>query len=308
MRLKQKIESGEFIVLAEIEPRKGWMSPKWWSNAKRVKDGIDAFVVPEMSNAVMRMSSLGGAMVLQNEGLPTVFQVCCRDRNRLAIQGDLLAAYALGITSVMAVGGEDLSYGDHHQARSVYDIDLIDLIGVIDRLRQGRDMAGIELSGAPDFLIGTTAEAGSKGKSTEMEVEEMMKRARPGRGFLSLPPFSTPPFSNRTKKGSTAARRRSFLPCCCSSRWGWPGTSSETCRISTSRRPWSTGFSAHRTRCGKRSDCGGYGVGSQEAGLQRRLSFHPRVGAEAAGNHRKVLEGRENGIKKSNGFDGGSGG
>ena len=169
--------------MAEMEPPKGVDVAEMVANAKRVKDGVDAFVVPEMSNAVMRMSSLGGAMVLRDEGLPTVFQVCCRDRNRLAIQGDLLAAYALGITNVMAVAGEDPSYGDHHQARSVYDIDLITLIGVIDRLRQGRDMAGIELSGAPDFLIGTTAEAGSKGKSTEMETEEISETGR-GRGAV----------------------------------------------------------------------------------------------------------------------------
>jgi len=192
MRLKEKIEAGEFVVLAEMEPPKGVDVAEMVTNAKRVKDGIDAFVVPEMSNAVMRLSSLGGAMVLQNEGLPTVFQVCCRDRNRLAIQGDLLAAYALGITNVMAVTGEDPSYGDHHQARSVYDIDLITLIGVIDRLRQGRDMAGIELSGAPDFLIGTNAEAGSKGKSPELETEEIMKRAGAGaRFFITTPIFDT---------------------------------------------------------------------------------------------------------------------
>lgn len=207
MGLKQKMEAGEFIVLAEMEPPKGADVSEMVTNAKRVKDGVDAFVVPEMSNAVMRMSSLGGAMVLRDEGLPTVFQVCCRDRNRLAIQGDLLAAYALGITNVMAVAGEEPSFGDHHQARSVYDIDLITLIGVIDRLRQGRDMAGIELSGAPDFLVGSTAEAGSKGKSTEMETEEIMKRAEAGaRFFITTPIFDTAllePYRKRIDRRST---------------------------------------------------------------------------------------------------------
>lgn len=188
MGLKDKIEAGEFAVLAEMEPPKGVDVSEMLSNAKRVKDGVDAYVVPEMSNAVMRMSSLGGAMVLQNEGLPTVFQVCCRDRNRLAIQGDLLAAHALGITSVMAVAGEDPSFGDHHQARSVYDLDLFELIKTVNRLNQGKDMAGIELSGAPDFLTGSTTEAGAKGKSTEMEVEEMMKRVEAGARFLVTSP------------------------------------------------------------------------------------------------------------------------
>jgi methylenetetrahydrofolate reductase (NADPH) len=188
MHLKHKIEAGEFVVLAEMEPPKGVDVSAMLTNAKRVKDGIDGFVVPEMSNAVMRMSSLGGAMVLQNEGLPTVFQVCCRDRNRLAIQGDLLAAYALGITTVMAVIGEDPSFGDHHQARPVYDIDLIELIKAVSRLQEGRDMAGIELSGAPDFLIGATTEAGAKGKSTEVEMEGMMKKAEAGAQFFITPP------------------------------------------------------------------------------------------------------------------------
>jgi methylenetetrahydrofolate reductase (NADPH) len=192
MQLKDKIEAGEFTILAEMEPPKGVDVSSLVFNAKRVKEGIDSFVVPEMSNAVMRMSSLGGAMVLQNEGLPTVFQVCCRDRNRLAIQGDLLAAHALGINTVMAVSGQDPSFGDHHQARPVYDIDLLELIKTIDRLNQGRDMAGIELSGAPNFLIGSSTEAGDKGKSTEMEVEEMMKRVEAGARFLITSPIFDP--------------------------------------------------------------------------------------------------------------------
>jgi 5,10-methylenetetrahydrofolate reductase len=192
MSLKSKLEAGEFAVLAEMEPPKGVDVSMMVANAKRVKERIDAFVVPEMSNAVMRMSSLGGAMVLQNAGMPTVFQICCRDRNRLAIQGDLLAAYALGIDTVMAVAGEDPSFGDHHQARPVYDIDLIELIGAVDRLRQGRDMAGIELAGAPEFLIGSTAEAGAKGKSTELEIEGMLKRSEAGARFFVTPPIFDP--------------------------------------------------------------------------------------------------------------------
>ncbi|OGP50933.1 MAG: 5,10-methylenetetrahydrofolate reductase [Deltaproteobacteria bacterium RBG_13_43_22] len=200
MGLKDKIEAGEFTILAEMEPPKGVDVSVMLSNAKRVKDGVDAFVIPEMGNAVMRMSSLGGAMVLQNEGLPTVFQVCCRDRNRLAIQGDLLAAHALGINTVMAVIGEDPSFGDHHQARSVNDVDLFELIKAIDRLNQGKDMAGIELAGAPDFLIGSTTEAGAKGKSTEVEMEEMMKRVEAGARFLITSPIFDPSLLDPYKK------------------------------------------------------------------------------------------------------------
>ena len=161
MKLPQKLEQGEFVVLAEMEPPKGTDIEAMVTNARRVKGKVDAFIVPEMSNAVMRMSSLGGALVLQNQGLECVIQVCCRDRNRLAIQGDLLAAGALGISGVMAVTGEDPSFGDHHQARAVNDIDLIQLLGVVEDLKKGRDMAGIELAGAPDFLLGTTSDSGA---------------------------------------------------------------------------------------------------------------------------------------------------
>ena len=124
MHLKRKFEKGEFAILAEIEPPKGVEISTMVTNATKVKGNVDAFVVPEMSNAVMRMSALGGAMILQGKGMETVMQINCRDRNRIAIQADLLAAYACGITNIMAVTGEDPSFGDHHQARSVYDIDL----------------------------------------------------------------------------------------------------------------------------------------------------------------------------------------
>jgi 5,10-methylenetetrahydrofolate reductase len=189
MKLKRKFDAGEFAVLAEMEPPKGVDVSTMVANAKRVKGQVDAYLVPEMSNAVMRMGSLGGAMVLQNQGLETVVQVCCRDRNRLALQADLLAAYALGITNVMVVGGEDPSFGDHHLARAVHDIDQIELLKTLQSLQNGRDMAGIELDGAPEFVIGSTVGAGAHGKSPEMEMEEMMKRVEVGARFFVTPPI-----------------------------------------------------------------------------------------------------------------------
>jgi len=188
MQLKDKFEGGEFAVLAEMEPPKGVDVAGMTDNAARVKGKVDAFVVPEMSNAVMRMSSLGGAMVLQGRGLETVFQVCCRDRNRIAIQADLLAAYSCGITSVMAVQGEDTSFGDHHQARSVYDIDLLDLLRAVKGLEEGRDMAGIELAGAPEFLIGSRIDAATRDRSPELEADEMRKKIDAGAEFFISPP------------------------------------------------------------------------------------------------------------------------
>lgn len=189
MDLKEKFQTGEFAILAEIEPPKGVDVTEMVDNARRVKGRVDAFLVPEMSNAVMRMSSLGAAMILQNKGMPTMIQMNCRDRNRLALQADLLAAYGCGIANVMAVTGEDPSFGDHHQARSVYDIDIFELLRAAAGLQEGRDMAGIELHGAPRFWLGSTVNAGAMGRSTEIELEEMNKMAAAGAQFFVTPPL-----------------------------------------------------------------------------------------------------------------------
>ncbi len=189
MRLKRKLNEGRFVILSEIEPPKGVDVSGMIKNAQKVKGKADAFVVPEMSNAVMRMSSLGGAMLLQSKGMETVMQVNCRDRNRIALQADLLAGFACGVQAVMAVAGEDPSYGDHHQARPVYDIDLAELLKTIKGLCAGKDMAGIDLQGAPDFLIGSTVNAGAKGKSPELEAEEMNKKIEAGADFFISPPI-----------------------------------------------------------------------------------------------------------------------
>jgi len=189
MQLKRRFEAGEFAVLAEMEPPKGVDTSQMVANAKRVKDRVDAFVVPEMSNAVMRMSSLGAAMILQVQGMEAVLQVCCRDRNRIALQADLLAAAGCGIGNVMAVTGKDPSYGDHHQARSVYDIDIFELLQTVGDLQNGRDMAGIELSGSPEFTVGATVNAAARDKSPELELEEMNRKIAAGTRFFITPPL-----------------------------------------------------------------------------------------------------------------------
>jgi 5,10-methylenetetrahydrofolate reductase len=207
MQLKRKFEAGEFAILAEMEPPKGVDTSRMVANAKRVKDDVDAFVVPEMSNAVMRMSSLGAAMIFQQQGMEAVVQVCCRDRNRLALQADLLAAFGCGIPNVMAVTGEDPSYGDHHQARPVNDINIFELLQTIEELQNGRDMAGIELAGSPEFTVGSTASAGAVGKSPELELEEMNKKIAVGTQFFITPPLfdiaAIEPFLKRVDRKKT---------------------------------------------------------------------------------------------------------
>jgi 5,10-methylenetetrahydrofolate reductase len=188
MSLKEKIDAGGFAVLAELEPPKGADFSSLLANAGLVKGRIEAFVIPEMANAVMKASSLGGCAFLQNRGFETVMQVCCRDRNRLALQADILGAAGLGIPSLMVLQGDEISYGDHHQARSVNDLSVTQLLEAIKGLAAGRDMAGIELKGAPSFLVGSLFNAGAAGGALDLEIEELKKKVELGVRFVVTSP------------------------------------------------------------------------------------------------------------------------
>lgn len=189
MSLKSRLDAGDFVILAEMEPPKGIDVSGILANALKVKGCVDAFVVPEMSSAVMRMSSLGGAMVLQGKNMETVMQVCCRDRNRLALQGDLLAASACGVENIMVVPGENTSFGDHQQARPVYDIDTSGLLAALKKLKGGRDMAGVELAGSPSFCILSNVKPSAPGEFLEEELREMDKKAEAGVDAFITPPL-----------------------------------------------------------------------------------------------------------------------
>ncbi|MDO9262844.1 MAG: methylenetetrahydrofolate reductase [Desulfosalsimonadaceae bacterium] len=209
MDLKRSLEAGDFVVIAEMEPPKGVDVAAMVGNAAKVKEEVTAFMVPEMSNAVMRMSALGGAMVLQGNRMDTIMQICCRDRNRIALQADLLAASACGIRNIMAVTGEAPSFGDHHQAAAVYDITLDALLKAIEGLQTGRDMAGIELSGSPEFLVGATLNTGLQGSDMFPEIESMKHKIDAGVRFFITPPLfdidAIGPFMSEVKKIKTSA-------------------------------------------------------------------------------------------------------
>ena len=188
MPLQEKIRSGRFVILGEFEPPKGADFSSLLEKANLARGRVDALVIPEMANAVLKASSLGGCAFFQKEGIETVLQICCRDRNRLALQADTLAAGALGINNIMVVTGEDISYGDHPQARTVNDLDLIELLETIQGLQKGRDMAGIELQGAPQFCIGSTINTGATGGLLEIELENLKKKMDLGVEYLITNP------------------------------------------------------------------------------------------------------------------------
>jgi 5,10-methylenetetrahydrofolate reductase len=142
-----------------------------------------------MSGAIMRMSALGAAaLLLQRAGVPTVMEMCCRDRNRLALQADLLAASVHGITGIVITDGEDLTTGDHPEAKAVFDLDVLELLEAVAGLNQGKDMAGRPLQGSPGFLVGATARATIKDKGLKSEVEMVRKRAQRGAAYFVTPP------------------------------------------------------------------------------------------------------------------------
>jgi 5,10-methylenetetrahydrofolate reductase len=213
MRLQKKLASGEFVILAEMEPPKGTDVTAMVANATNVKRMVDAFIVPEMSNAVMKMSSLGGALLLQSKGLETVLQCCCRDRNRLALQGDLLAAHALGVPNVMVVGGEDITHGDHHKAREVNDLGLVELLGVIKLLQSGRDLAGVDLRGAPQFLVGSTVKIPSDDVGLEAELADLELKIAAGASFFVTPPvYGVEALEKFRFIGAMSGKRAAIIP------------------------------------------------------------------------------------------------
>ncbi|MCF8130514.1 MAG: methylenetetrahydrofolate reductase [Deltaproteobacteria bacterium] len=188
MPLKEKFVAGKFVVLGEFEPPKGADFGSFVKDANLVKGRVDALVVPEMANAVLKASSLGGCACLESEGIESVFQVCCRDRNRLALQADILSAAALGVKNIMAINGVETRFGDHPQTRTVNDLDLMELIETLQALAHGKDLAGVELRGTPSFSIGSTIDAGATGNLLDIEMERLEKMLANGVDYLITNP------------------------------------------------------------------------------------------------------------------------
>ena len=205
MPLKEKIVAGKFIVLGEFEPPKGADFDSFVKEANLVRGRIDALVVPEMANAVLKASSLGGCACLEREGIKSVLQVCCRDRNRLALQADILSAAALGVKNIMAVRGVETRYGDHPQARTVNDLDLMELIETLQTLNQGKDLAGVELEGTPSFSIGSAIDAGATGNLLDIEMEHLEKMIAGGVDYvITHPVFDLRRFEQFIKRVDTS--------------------------------------------------------------------------------------------------------
>ncbi len=197
MSFQKKLLANEFVVLAEMHTPKGVNITRLVDDARRIKGKIDGIVVPDMDNGIMRLNAIAGGVLMQQEGIETIIHMYCRDRNRLALQGDALAANVLGIENIVVVHSEEMSQSDHREANPVYDIDEVELIGAVRSLADGRDMEGFDLDGTPSFNIGCTIAPYENEKELDKELEAAQKKVDAGATFLISPPvFDTSAFAD----------------------------------------------------------------------------------------------------------------
>jgi len=181
-RLRERLEAGQFVITTEMEPPKGTDLSHLVSTTRLLKGKVHAANVTDNQRAVMRLSSLGGSAVLLREGLEPILQVTCRDRNRMAIQSDLLAAWVLGIRNILTMTGDPVEAGDHPQAKPVFDIGSTDLIKLITQLNAGSDVAGHPLEGKTDFFCGSTVNPGIE--PFEPELRKFIEKVEAGAHFF----------------------------------------------------------------------------------------------------------------------------
>ncbi len=181
-KLKEALTSGKFVVTSEIGPPKGVNIEKYIQGAVPLKERVTAFNVTDLQSAVMRFGSLATCRLLIEQGVEPVLQMTCRDRNRLALQSDLLSAYGLGIRNILCLTGDHQSLGDHPQAKGVFDLDSVQLLAAATKLQQGKDLAGNDLEAAPGFFLGAvvTPEA----EPLELHIIKMKKKIRAGAQFF----------------------------------------------------------------------------------------------------------------------------
>jgi methylenetetrahydrofolate reductase (NADPH) len=189
MSFKELLDSSKFLLVAQLEPPKGADTSEFSTHAGSLKGRAHALLVPEMSGAIMRMGSIGASHLLKQKGIETISQINCRDRNRLALQADLLSAFALGLENVLVSEGEEITSGDHLEARPVKDLDVMGLLDATKKLQKGIDLAGNDLTGAPQFCIGAEVNAGLEGSALEVEVLEMEKKIKAGAQYFFTPPI-----------------------------------------------------------------------------------------------------------------------
>jgi methylenetetrahydrofolate reductase (NADPH) len=179
---REALKSGKFVVTSEVGPPKGTNIEKMLHHIDILKDKVDAINVTDHQSSVMRFPSLGGCLYIKERGGEPILQMTCRDRNQLALQADLLLAYARGIRNVLCLTGDPIVVGDHKQAAGVFELDSSQLLRAIRQLESGKDLGGNELDGAVEFCAGAivTPEA----RPIEPQLIKFEKKVEAGAEFF----------------------------------------------------------------------------------------------------------------------------
>jgi len=151
---KQLLNSGKFVITSEISPPKGTNIEKIIHHIDHLKDKVDALNVTDHQSSVMRFPSLGGCLAIKERGGEPILQMTCRDRNRIALQAELLFAYSRGIKNVLCLTGDAVVVGDHKEAKGVFDLDSLQLLRTIRQMESGKDLGGNDLDGTIEFCAG----------------------------------------------------------------------------------------------------------------------------------------------------------
>jgi methylenetetrahydrofolate reductase (NADPH) len=153
-KFKLLLDSGKFIMTSEIGPPKGTNIEKMHHHIDILKDKVDAINVTDHQSSVMRFPSIGGCLAIEERGGEPILQMTCRDRNRLALQAELLFAYIRGIKNVLCLTGDAVPIGDHKEAKGVFDLDSVQLLRAIKTMESGKDLGGNDLDGTVEFCAG----------------------------------------------------------------------------------------------------------------------------------------------------------
>jgi methylenetetrahydrofolate reductase (NADPH) len=181
-RLEEKIRSGDFVVTTELTPPKGTDLSELFAKAELLKPFVDAINLTDSPRARMAIEPKSVGHLLLDRGIEPIVQITARDRNRIAIQGDLLGASLLGIHNFVFMSGDQPKNGDHPDAKPVFDLNASDLLRAAHGLAEGHDMAGQELKGRPSFFLGATANPGAT--DLQGEIENTRRKVDAGAHFL----------------------------------------------------------------------------------------------------------------------------
>lgn len=183
MGLQERIVQGKFIITAEVGPPKGKETAQVLKAAGALAPYVDAVNVTDLQSAVMRLGSLAMCVLLKQKGIEPIMQIACRDRNRLALQSDILSAAALGIQNILILTGDHPLLGDHPDAKPVFDLDSVQLLEAVGALEKGYDMRGNKLEGEPPhFYKGAVVNPGAR--PLEPQILKMEKKIEAGAEFF----------------------------------------------------------------------------------------------------------------------------